>query len=188
MNKIEKAVKFATDAHAGQKRKLTNLPSVLHAFEAAAIVSRLSDDEDVICAAVLHDVVEDTAHDIGEIENLFGKRVAELVSSETEDKRAELPPETTWRIRKEETLAHLRQTKDKAVKILWLGDKLSNMRSLYSGYLSRGDDIWREFHERDKEKQKWYYVSVADALREDLKGSAAFTEFEKIIDLIFNND
>lgn len=185
MNKVEQAIKYAIDAHQGQKRKLIDAPYILHPMEAAAIVSRLTCDEDVICAAILHDVVEDTGRSIDEIERLFGKRVAELVSAETEDKRVNLPPESTWRIRKEETLAHLRQTKDKAVKILWLSDKLSNMRSIYNVYLRRGDDLWNEFHEKDKSKQRWYYESVADALRDDFKNSAAFEEYEKIIELVF---
>ena len=185
MDKLNQAIKFATAAHAGQKRKLIDAPYILHPMEAAAIVSRLTCDEDVICAAILHDVVEDTGHSIDEIERLFGKRVAELVAAETEDKRTNLPPEATWQIRKEETLAHLRQTEDKAVKTLWLADKLSNMRYLYNAYLRRGDDIWKEFHEKDKNKQKWYYESVADALRNDFQNFAAFEEYEKIIELVF---
>ncbi|MBP5467061.1 MAG: bifunctional (p)ppGpp synthetase/guanosine-3',5'-bis(diphosphate) 3'-pyrophosphohydrolase, partial [Clostridia bacterium] len=170
---MEKAIKYATDAHEGQKRKLIDAPYILHPMETAAIVSRITCDEDVVCAAILHDVAEDTGRSIDEIERLFGKRVAELVGAETEDKRTNLPPEATWRVRKEETLAHLRQTEDRAVKILWLADKLSNMRSVYNAYLRHGDGIWREFHEKDKEKQRWYYASVADALRNDFKGFAA---------------
>ena len=185
MNKIERAVQYATEAHQGQKRKLSEMPYILHPLEAASITSRLTHDEDVVCAALLHDVVEDTGRSIGEIERLFGSRVAELVVSETENKRTNLPPASTWRIRKEETLAHLRETSDRAVKILWLADKLSNMRSVYNAYLRRGDDIWQDFNEKDKEKQRWYYESVAAALAEECKGTAAFEEYEKIIELVF---
>ena len=186
MNKIEEAIKFATDAHAGQKRKLIGTPYILHPLEVAAIVAALTDDENIICAAILHDVVEDTGHGIDEIEKLFGKKVAELVGAETENKRPQLPPEATWKIRKEETLAHLRQTKDKAVKILWLGDKLSNMRAVYNAYLQQGDDVWQAFHEKDKNKQKWYYESIADALRDEFEDTAAFKEYRKLIALVFD--
>ena len=61
-----------------------------------------------ICAALLHDVVEDAEISIEEVEEKFGKRVRELVESETEDKRADLPPSKTWRIRKEESLMFLK--------------------------------------------------------------------------------
>ena len=81
----------------------------MHPLEAASIAGMLTKDEDIICAAVLHDVVEDTDRQLEEIRELFGDRVAELVSSETENKRRYLPPEATWRIRKEESLKHLKE-------------------------------------------------------------------------------
>lgn len=187
MNKIDNAIKFATDAHAGQKRKLIKTPYILHPLEAAAIVTTLTSDEDVICATILHDVVEDTEHGIEEIERLFGKRVAELVGAETENKRRDLPPDATWQVRKEETLAHLRQTKDKAVKEMWLADKLSNMRAVYNAYLRSGDEVWQAFNQKDKQKHKWYYESVADALKDDFGDTAAFKEYRKLIELVFGD-
>ena len=88
MTKLDHAIKFATDAHAGQKRKMTNTPYILHPLEAAAIVASITTDEDVICAAVLHDTVEDTDVKAETIRSEFGDRVAELVSAETENKRS----------------------------------------------------------------------------------------------------
>ena len=185
MDKLNKAIKFATDAHADQKRKLTNTPYILHPLEVASIVSTLCDDEDVLCAATLHDVVEDTNHTLEEIKNLFGDKVAYLVGSETENKRSDLPPSATWQIRKEETIAHLKSTTDKNVKILWLGDKLSNMRSIYAYYLKHGDEVWGCFHEKDKSKQKWYYESIVSVLKEDFSDTQAFKEYEKLVKNIF---
>ena len=185
MSKLEEAIKFATDAHAGQIRKLVNLPYILHPLEAATIVAKLTSDEDVICAALLHDVVEDTPHELSEIRDKFGDRVAELVGAETEDKRSHLAPEKTWRIRKEETLAHLMQTDDKAVKILWLGDKLSNARSILNAYMQFGDEVWKAFNEKDKNKQRWYYESIADALSKDFGDTDVFMEYRQIITFIF---
>ena len=110
---------FAVEAHDGMRRKKSETPYILHPMEAAVIVSTMTDDQNLIAAAVLHDVVEDAGVDLGEIEELFGKRVRELVQSETEDKRADLPPEDTWRVRKEETLAVLGKTQDIGVVMLW---------------------------------------------------------------------
>ena len=56
---FEEAVKFATQAHAGQKRKGTNLPFIIHPLEVASIVAAMTTDEEMLCAAVLHDVLED---------------------------------------------------------------------------------------------------------------------------------
>ena len=56
----EKAVVFAAIAHQGARRKGSRIPYLSHPIEAAAIVSELTDDEELMAAAVLHDVVEDT--------------------------------------------------------------------------------------------------------------------------------
>ena len=61
-------------------------------MEAAVIVSTMTDDQEVIAAAALHDVVEDAGITMETIEEQFGTRVRKLVESETEDKRADRPP------------------------------------------------------------------------------------------------
>ena len=57
---VDRAIIFATRAHSGATRKGTNIPYIVHPIEAAAIVSAMTDDEEVIAAAILHDVLEDT--------------------------------------------------------------------------------------------------------------------------------
>ena len=111
MDQVTKAIEFAAEAHDGMVRKKDKTPYILHPLEAAVIVGSMTDNRDVISAAVHHDVVEDTEITIEEIEEKFGSRVRALVESETEDKRAELPPEATWRIRKEESLNELKNNK-----------------------------------------------------------------------------
>lgn len=87
----EKAVVFAAIAHQGARRKGSRIPYLSHPIEAAAIVSELTDDEELIAAAVLHDVVEDTSVTLEEVEQYFGERIAAYVGYETEDKRRDLP-------------------------------------------------------------------------------------------------
>ena len=142
MTLLEQAIIFATERHSGAVRKSEQTPYILHPFEAASIVSTMTSEEAVLAAAVLHDTVEDTPTSIYEIEERFGPRVADLVASETENKRKEQKASSTWRIRKEESLAELRDSKDPAVKILWLGDKLSNMRAFYRAWKKNGDALW----------------------------------------------
>ena len=72
MSKLNEAIKFASDKHDGQIRKLTNLPYIFHPFEVAQIVATMTNDEDVICAALLHDTVEDTKTTLDEIADKFG--------------------------------------------------------------------------------------------------------------------
>lgn len=71
---LDKAICFAARAHAGQVRKGTTTPYIFHPLEAATICATITDDEEVLAAAVLHDVVEDTDTTIGQVEAEFGPR------------------------------------------------------------------------------------------------------------------
>lgn len=185
MTKLDNAIQYAVGAHSGQVRKLSGAPYILHPLEAATIVGSITSDEDIIIAALLHDVVEDAGKTNEEIKTLFGARVAALVASETENKREHISPDKTWKIRKQETLSALSETGDVAVKILWLGDKLSNVRSLYRAYLEEGDEMWNHFNQKDKSEQKWYYSTIAKLLGQDLSHCAAWREYDFLVKEIF---
>lgn len=185
MELFDEALIFACQKHSGQRRKLSDAPYFLHPMEVAAIVGTMSDSQELLSAAVLHDTVEDTDATLDEIREKFGKRVSLLVMTETEDKRADLPPEATWRDRKEETLIILENTKDIDVKKLWLGDKLSNIRSFCREYKKAGASFWQRFNQKDPAMQEWYYRRVAAALS-DLSEYDAYEEFIAHIDELFN--
>ncbi len=184
MELISEAIIFATKAHDSMRRKKSDLPYILHPMEAAVIVASVTEKQEVIAAAMLHDVVEDAGVTMSEIENTFGKRVAELVASETEDKRAELPPYITWRVRKEEAIELLKQTNDLDVKILYLGDKLANIRAVYSDWKKEGHSMWQRFNQKDPAQQAWYYRTIAENIRE-LSDTSAWQEFNKLIQIVF---
>ena len=101
MGRLTDAMNFAIAAHGEVRRKGDGLPAVLHAMEAAAVAASLTSDEEVLAAAVLHDTVEDAGVDLEDIRARFGERVAGLVWAESEDKMRGLPPEESWRARKE---------------------------------------------------------------------------------------
>ena len=88
---LNKGIVFATEAHTGQLRKSSNIPYILHPLEAAAIVGTMTTDDEILAAAVLHDVVEDTDTTVEQVKELFGNRAARLVASESENKRENLP-------------------------------------------------------------------------------------------------
>ena len=71
-----------------------------------------------------------------------------MVQEESEDK------ERTWRERKASTIEHLKQA-SREVKLLTLGDKLSNMRSTARDYMVIGDEIWQRFNEKNRESHRW---------------------------------
>ena len=184
LDKLSEAICFATAAFDGMRRKVDGHPAILHSLEAATITQTLTDEREAVIAAVLHDTVEDAGVKIGEILERFGDRVAELVLSETENKRVSRAPSETWRVRKEESVAVLRQTEDLGVKALYLGDKLSNIRSLSRSLEIYGDGMWQQFNQKDPAEHRWYYTSIAEALA-DLSHTAAYREYVALVDRVF---
>ena len=187
MELVSEALIFAAAAHDKMRRKKSDAPYILHPMEAAVIVGSMTDDQSLIAAAVLHDVVEDAGVSIEEVGEKFGARVRELVGSETENKREELPPSETWRIRKEETLLTLEKTDDIGVVMLWLGDKLANMRSIYRTWKEEGDSMWNAFHNSDPVEQAWYYRTVL-RLTERLSHTSAWLEYRALVGLVFGGE
>jgi len=184
---ISKAMMFAISAHSGQFRKDKRTPAIIHAMEAAVIVASMTGDMELMAAALLHDTIEDTDVEPEQVRTMFGERVAALVCSETEDKHREMSAEDSWMLRKQESIDELKAETDIAVKMLWLGDKLSNMRSFHRMYMDVGDEMWNRFHMKDKSKHEWYYRTVCDAISE-LKDTQAYQEYTRLINIIFGGD
>lgn len=182
-NVLDQAIIFATKAHEGQFRKGTQIPYILHPMEAAAIVGTMTTDEEIIAGAILHDVVEDTDTTVEDVINLFGARIGSLVASESENKREALPAESTWKIRKQETLEHLK-TASIEVKMIALGDKLSNIRAIYRDYQKIGDELWQRFNQKDKDEHYWYYSGIATSIAE-LCDYQVYVEYCDLIDKTF---
>ena len=182
--RLNDAIMFATKAHDGQIRKMANTPYIFHPLEVATIIATMTDDEDTMIAGLLHDTVEDCDVDPKEIRAKFGARVSALVQSETEDRLSSKPPSETWQARKEESLLMLGNTKDREVKILWLGDKLSNIRSFYREHCKKGDEVWKGLHQKDPKMQRWYYVTIAEYLSE-LSDTAAYKEYVELVNKTF---
>ncbi len=187
MSKFERALAFASEKHCGMKRKLDGAPYMLHPIEVALIVSTMTYDDEVLAACALHDVVEDTDTGPEEVESRFGQRVAALVASETEDKRPGTPKSESWRSRKEESLEKLKNAEDIGVKYLWLGDKLSNLRSMHKAFLAEGNDLFLEFNQKDPAQHAWYYRSVL-ALLSELCEHDAWKELSALTDAVFGKD
>ena len=181
---VSEAIAFSTEAHDGMRRRKSEAPYILHPLEVGVIVGTMTDDQEVIAAGILHDVVEDAGITIDQIGEKFGERVMTLVASETENKREDLPPEQTWRVRKEETLEVLRSTDDVAVMIMWLGDKLSNIRAVYRDFVVEGKAVWDKFHQTDVKAQAWYYRSVLK-YTERLSDTLAWNEYKTLVERLF---
>ena len=144
----------------------------------------MTDDPEIIAAAVLHDTLEDAHISVVEIAEKFGPRVADLVQSESENKRGNLPASETWLSRKQETIEYLSNEKDIAVKMIAFTDKLSNIRAIYRDHLAIGDELWERFNQHDPQMHAWYYRAIADATAE-LAHYPAWQEYRRLVEKVF---
>lgn len=181
------ATRLAAQAHDGAYRKGSRAPYLLHVMETAEIVGTMTEDEDVLAAAVLHDVLEDTAVTEEELRQTVGGHVTDLVLAVSENKRRGEPAEETWRIRKQESVDKLLAERRVEVKMIVLGDKLSNMRAVSRDYGVLGEQVWQRFHNKNKAEQGWYYQAMTDALQ-DLNGYPAWHELANLVWEVFQQD
>ncbi len=127
---LTRAFHFASAAHEGQKRK-SGEPFIVHPIEVAKILADLRMDAETVCAALLHDTVEDTEVTAEVVEEEFGPDVRQLVEGVTKITRIEvesLSDEQAATIRK----MLVAMSKDIRVIVIKLADRLHNMRTLAS--------------------------------------------------------
>lgn len=134
MNNILRASVFANVWHNGQFRKYSKDPYILHPMRVAGrtcllpfYITQTSDQdlEDAVCAAWLHDVIEDCGITPEHIEGLFNKNVRDIVVGLTEFK----DPTKNRKTRKKETLDKLQQESN-IVKIIKMIDRIDNLRDM----------------------------------------------------------
>ena len=129
MAKVDEAYRFAAEFHRDQRRR-SGEPYINHPVEVALILAHdLRMDEDVICAALLHDTVEDTPATLSDLSELFGETVAELVDGVTKLTSIEvdsMDAKQALNLRK----MFLAMSRDIRVVIIKLADRLHNMRTL----------------------------------------------------------
>ena len=181
---LDRAIVFAVKAHAGTERRGKGFPYIVHPMEAMEIVSTMTADQELLAAAALHDVVEDTPFTEEDIRAEFGDRIASLVAAESDTFEEGVSEEDSWHSRKRAAIERLAKASRDA-KMVALGDKLSNMRAIARDYSILGDDLWNIFHAKDPKDHEWHYRGLADSLRE-LEDTFAFREFEQLINQVFS--
>ena len=179
---VDRALAVAARCHAGQTRKDDPTPYIAHPVAVAMIVSDFTDDQDVVVAALLHDVLEDVPPSVYSADDMtaeFGERVTEMVRGVSEEKTAgeETPP---WRIRKEGYLAQLAEYSTECL-LISAADKIHNLRSMVTAHSRLGDAMWELFNAGPDEKL-WFYGAIADTVTERLGDCAASLELRRAVD------
>lgn len=172
--KIQKAINRAAVLHHSQIRKGDGLPYIVHPVAVGFILANYTNDEDVVCAGFLHDVLEDVPRaDYSEekfVED-FGENVLEIVKGVSEDKDPEISKEeerATWRVRKEKYLIHLKNDSPEAMMVC-AADKIHNLSALTLAFEKDGMAVFDNFNTTIEEKM-WFYGQVVEIIKEKLGG------------------
>ncbi len=182
---LDKAIVFAVKAHSGVERRGKGFPYIVHPMEAVEIVATITPDQELLAAAMLHDVIEDTPFTHEDLEREFGGRIADLVQAESDVVIDGVSDTESWHIRKQAAINHLAAASHDA-KIVAMGDKLSNMRAIAADYAKLGNRLWQRFHVTDPKDHEWHYRGLAKSLSE-LSETSAYKEFVNLIDKVFLN-
>jgi len=162
---IDRALAVSATAHRHQERKGSQVPYIIHPVHVAILLMRHDFPEEVIVAAILHDVVEDTTVTIDEIGSEFGAEVARLVAAVSEQKQEGNQP-LPWRTRKEAQLDRLRSA-DRNTAALKTADAIHNLRATLTDFARIGDEVWKRFR-GSPDEHLWYYATLAEILRPQL--------------------
>ena len=136
-NLIQKAYNYAVNNHKDQKR-LSGEEYIIHPLQVAQILAELKMDDATICAALLHDVVEDTPITHEDIIKEFGQEIAEMVAGVTKLSKIQYVTVTEQQVENYRKM-FLAMGKDIRVILIKLADRLHNMRTL--SFLSRERQI-----------------------------------------------
>lgn len=171
--RIEQAIARATVLHHSQKRKVSGVPYIVHPYSVAFLLAHYTDDEDVIIAGLLHDVLEDVPeYTETMLREEFGERVFRIVKEVTEDYLQNgngkwLPQDSTsWRSRKQHYLDNIKNDSPEALLVA-TADKIHNMRGLLDEHRIHGALVWEKFR-RKSHDMLWFYQSATEIIAERL--------------------
>lgn len=159
-HRLDKAIRIAAWAHEQQvqHRKGTDIPYIIHPFGVMLIASNATDDEDVLIACLLHDVLEDVDSSIYSEQTMradFGDRMVAMVKDVTKDDSVK-----DWHERSKAYLAHLENEASDEAVIVSASDKIHNLMSIVVDYETHGEDLWNRFSTQSSADQLWWYESI----------------------------
>jgi guanosine-3',5'-bis(diphosphate) 3'-pyrophosphohydrolase len=150
-----KALSFSAEKHTKQRRKdIDKTPYINHPISLANILAqRWVIDENVLCAAILHDTIEDTETTVDELQEHFGEKITSIVLEVTDDKSLEKS------VRKQKQVEHAATISHEA-KLVKLADKIANITDI----INTPPEDWS----RDRKKE---YFEWAKAVVDNLRGA-----------------
>lgn len=180
---LERAFRVAAMAHHGQKRKASELPYIAHPACVTLVLARAGFlDEEVLAAAVLHDVLEDTDLTQEQLAPDFPARVLEIVVGASETKMDTTGVRRPWADRKSDHVNDIRSASHDVVAVV-LADKLHNLASMVFD-LQAGEDLWPRFNASRDAVLGYHENIVQAAARDDARITHLVDECEAAIQFL----
>lgn len=176
-DRLMRGIAIASRAHDGHYRKGSGVPYISHPMSVMLIAASVTHDEDVLLAALFHDILEDVPENYSraEMKDEFGLRVVEIVEGVT--KNSSLP---SWQERADAYLEQLSRGSAESI-IVAAADKFHNLSQTLEDLDSEGHSLWRRFRSTPSQ-QLWWYRSVRNVVAERLPDMPLLDDLDVLIE------
>jgi len=179
MEKIFQASSMAAEGHKHQKLKGSGIASASHPMSVGIILARIGASTDIIIAGLLHHILRGTNISTYDLRKQFGQRVLDIIK----ECSAGLE-ESNWENRKTRKIEALKEASPEAWLVI-CADKVHSASCMLTEFEIQGESLWKHY-ERGRDKQKWYYKSVLQALEKGKENSPSlYTRLEDIVRRLF---
>lgn len=176
--RLMRAMNTAAVNHREHVRKGSAIPYIAHLMAVLHLVAQVTDDEDVLIAALFHDTLEDVPQRYPEAQMRaeFGERVTDLVLHLSKDDSL-----NGWQDRADAYLAHLEHDAPAEAVLIACADKLHNLLSILDDHATLGDALWDRFNS-GKQAQQWWYGRIHRVVEKRLPGLALNAELGRHVE------
>lgn len=176
----EDILHFIFIAFKGLKRKKEDIDLVFHSVMVGNMLKNIGCSENIVYTGYLHDIIEDTKYSYEDLKERYGKELAVNVQKLSENTKI-----LNYKERKEEFINRLKNYNNNLI-LVELADKLQNLVSDYSLFLSLGKDALPS-EAKTYEEIKWFYTEFKKIFNEKLEENSLLERYNNIYEKYFND-
>lgn len=176
----EDILHFIFIAFKGLKRKKEDIDLVFHSVMVGNMLKNIGCSENIVYTGYLHDIIEDTKYSYEDLKERYGKELADNVQKLSENTKI-----LNYKERKEEFINRLKNYNNNLI-LVELADKLQNLVSDYSLFLSLGKDALPS-EAKTYEEIKWFYTELKKIFNEKLEENSLLERYNNIYEKYFND-